>query len=78
MMNEKSLRILEYDKIKAMLRERATSDPGRELCDKLRPSVVLKNIETAQQETSDALSRLLRYGSTSFGSNREFGPPSWH
>ena len=73
-MNEKSLRILEYDKIKAMLRDRATSDPGRDLCDKLRPSVVLKNIETAQQETSDALSRLLRYGSTSFGSNREFGP----
>ena len=74
MMNEKALHILEYDKIKTMLRDRATSDPGRDLCDKLRPSVVLKNIEKAQQETSDALSRILRYGSTSFGSNREFGP----
>ncbi|MCR5717211.1 MAG: endonuclease MutS2 [Lachnospiraceae bacterium] len=72
-MNEKSLRVLEFHKIIDMLTARATCAPGRALCEKLRPSVVLTTIEQAQHETADALSRILRFGSTSFGSTRDLG-----
>ena len=70
-MNEKCLRVLEYDKIIDLLTDHATSAPGRQMCAQLRPSIVLDTINAAQQETEDAVSRLLRFGSTSFGSNRD-------
>ena len=57
-MNEKSLRILEYDKIIAMLCECATSAPGRKLCAELLPSSDLNEITLAQRETSDACTRI--------------------
>ena len=37
------------------------------------PSTDLSTIRTAQRETKDALARLFRIGSTSFGSNRDLG-----
>lgn len=37
------------------------------------PSTDLSAIRTAQRETKDALARLFRIGSTSFGSNRDLG-----
>ena len=70
-MNQKVLHTLEFDKIIELLTEKATSEPGRALCRALTPSVDLSEINTAQQETSDALSMLLTKGSTSFGSNRD-------
>ena len=36
-MNQKALRVLEYDKVIALLMEQATSDSGRELCKNLLP-----------------------------------------
>ncbi len=72
-MNEKSLRVLEFHKIIDLLTARATCAPGRALCAKLRPSVLLNTIEEAQSETADALSRILRFGSTNFGSTRDLG-----
>lgn len=72
-MNDKSLRVLEFHKIIELLAERATSGPGRKMCLALRPSVVRSTIESSQQETEDAASRLLRRGSTSFGSNTDLG-----
>lgn len=71
-MNDRSLRVLEFHKIIAMLTEHATSDPGRELCKNLRPSVVKDTIEKSSSETEDALGRILRAGTPSFGNNRDF------
>ncbi len=70
-MNTKVLHTLEYDKIIQLLIDKATSNPGRELCRRLTPSTDLSAIEKAQQETGDALSMLLTKGSTSFGGNKD-------
>ena len=70
-MNTKVLHTLEYDKIIQLLIDKATSNPGRELCRRLIPSTDLSAIEAAQQETGDALSMLLTRGSTSFGGNKD-------
>lgn len=72
-MNEKVLRTLEYNKIIAMLTEKASSDPGRKLCMELIPSTDIDVITEAQKQTSDALSRLFKKGSTSFGGNKDIG-----
>lgn len=72
-MNEKVLRTLEYHKIIDLLTEKADSDPGKELCRKLTPSTDLKEIRKNQTETKDALNRLFKAGSTSFGSNANLG-----
>ncbi len=72
-MNEKVLRTLEYNKIINMLAEKANSDPGRKLCMELKPYTDLSVINEAQQQTADALSRLFKKGSTSFGGNKDLG-----
>lgn len=72
-MNTKVLTTLEYTKIIDLLTEKADSEPGKKLCRELVPSTDLSAIRTAQQETKDALARLFRIGSTSFGSNRDLG-----
>ena len=72
-MNEKALKTLEYNKIIDLLTEKADSEPGKKLCRELVPSTDLSAIRTAQRETKDALARLFRIGSTSFGSNRDLG-----
>ncbi len=72
-MNTKVLTTLEYNKIIDLLTEKADSEPGKKLCRELVPSTDLSAIRTAQRETKDALARLFRIGSTSFGSNRDLG-----
>jgi DNA mismatch repair protein MutS2 len=72
-MNEKVLRTLEYNKIIGMLEEKASSDLGRRLCRDLQPLTDLDMINEAQRQTSDALSRLFKKGSTSFGGNKDLG-----
>ena len=72
-MNTKVLTTLEYNKIIDLLTEKADSEPGKKLCRELVPSTDLSTIRTAQRETKDALARLFRIGSTSFGSNRDLG-----
>ena len=72
-MNTKVLTTLEYNKIIDLLTEKADSEPGKKLCRDLVPSTDLSTIRTAQWETKDALARLFRIGSTSFGSNRDLG-----
>ena len=65
-MNEKTLRTLEYTKIIERLTELAGSSIGKELCRNLKPSSNLAEIEAAQKQTSDALSRIYQRGSISF------------
>jgi DNA mismatch repair protein MutS2 len=72
-MNTKVLKTLEYNKVIDLLTGMADSEPGKKLCHALIPSTDINEIRSAQKETSDALGRLFRDGSTSFGSNRDFG-----
>ncbi len=65
-MNEKALRILEYNKIIEKLTECASSPMGKDLCKKLMPSTDLGEICRTQMETSDALTRIYAKGSISF------------
>ena len=72
-MNEKVLSTLEYHKIILQLTDHADSEPGKKLCSELVPETDLQVIRTAQSETRDALSRLFKRGSTSFGGNKDIG-----
>ena len=72
-MNEKVLNTLEYTKIIQALTEFADSEPGKKLCTALVPTTDLEEIRKAQAETKDALSRLFKQGSTSFGGNKDIG-----
>ena len=69
-MNKKAFKILEFDKIVEQLSGHADSEPGRQLCLKISPKTDIKQIRLYQQQTGDALSRLLKNGSTSFGNNK--------
>ena len=71
-MNAKALHVLEYDKIIEKLADHATSEPGRKLCKELVPSSDINEIRNNQKKTSDAVSRIFKKGSTSFGDNRNF------
>ena len=53
-MEEKTLHILEYDKIIERLADFATSSAGRELCLRLKPASDLKHIRLWLDNTSDA------------------------
>ena len=64
-MNEKVLHTLEYNKILDQLTEYAFSADAKSRCQKLRPITDRAQIEQLQQQTSDALSRLFKYGSLS-------------
>ena len=73
-MNEKALKILEYNKIIDMLAGCATSPLGQDRCRTLTPSDDPDAIRFMQRQTSDALSRLFRKGSISFGGARDIRP----
>ncbi len=72
-MNKKTFRILEFDKIIEQLAALADSEPGKRLCLRLTPKSDPDKIRLMQKQTSDALARLLRGSSTSFGSNKDIG-----
>lgn len=72
-MNQKVLKTLEYNKIIEILTDKADSEPGKKLCQELLPMDDIHKIRDAQRETKDALGRLFREGSTSFGNNRDLG-----
>lgn len=72
-MNQKVLKTLEYNKVIDLLTEKADSEPGKNLCRELAPSTDLSQIRQMQRETKDALTRLFKSGSTSFGSNANLG-----
>ncbi|SFQ40311.1 DNA mismatch repair protein MutS2 [Lachnospiraceae bacterium XBB1006] len=65
-MNKKVLKTLEFDKIINQLVEFAATESGKDHCRRLTPSYDLPHIREMQQETSAALSRILRHGALSF------------
>ena len=65
-MNQKSLYKLEYDKIIALLEDRASSFRGKQLCHRLKPMTDLARIDTAQEQTAAAFTRVVKKGRISF------------
>ena len=72
-MNKKVLHTLEYDKIILALAQKADSQPGKNRCHDLLPETDIDIINLCQTQTSHALARLFRYGSTNFGGNKDLG-----
>lgn len=70
-MNQKVLRILEFEKIIDKLTEFAASPPGKELCRTIAPLTWPEDVRLAQRETSDALRRTVLNGSPSFSGVRD-------
>ena len=73
-MNLKTLNTLEYYKITDMLCDKADSSPAKKLCSSLEPKRDIKEIETLQQQTSDALTRIYRHGALSFKGIHDIKP----
>ena len=73
-MNEKATKTLEFNKIINKLCSFAGTSFGKERCARLQPSADLNEIEKLQTETSDALNRILRKGSVSFGGIHDIRP----
>ena len=66
-MNQKTLTKLEYDKIAALLEEEASSFRGRQLCRRSKPLTDIGKINTLQEQTAAAFTRIVRKGRISFG-----------
>ena len=70
-MNQKALKTLEFDKIIHILTAHAACEGAKEMCRKLVPYDNINDVERAQRETADALRRVYRKGSVSFGGIRD-------
>lgn len=66
-MNNKALRVLEFNKIIDMLRQYAASEMGKAIVDNLMPSTDINEITLNQKETSEAVSMILKKGSLGLG-----------
>ncbi|HJB02030.1 MAG TPA: endonuclease MutS2 [Candidatus Mediterraneibacter merdavium] len=66
-MNQKTLTKLEFDKIIDLLSEEAGSFRGKQLCHRLKPMTDLGKINTFQEQTASAFTRIIRKGRISFG-----------
>lgn len=71
MIGKRVLKTLEYDKILDMLSNEADSRPGKEQVLSCFPSIDLKEIDTRQKQTADAVSRIIKSGNISFGCNTD-------
>lgn len=66
-MNQKTLTKLEFDKITALLVEEASSFRGQQLCRRLKPMTDIDKINTFQEQTAAAFTRIVQKGRISFG-----------
>ena len=65
-MNKKTLSKLEYNKIIELLAEAASCPGGERKCRNLKPGTNLEEIETAQEQTAAAFTRIVKKGRLSF------------
>jgi len=72
-MNARALKTLEFNRIIELLMSHADSEPGRHMCETLKPSKNIEWIEKSLTQTEDAFKRITMFGSTSFGSNKDLG-----
>lgn len=66
-MNEKTIRVLEYDKIKGLLQNNATSKLGKDLVNSLKPSISFDEVKQIQRETAEAVALIINKGSIPLG-----------
>lgn len=66
-MNEKALRVLEYNKVLEMLVQKASSALGKELCQQLRPSSKVEEVIAWQKETTEATNMMIQIGTPPIG-----------
>ena len=66
-MNQKTIYKLEFNKIADMLEEKASSMRGKQLCRRIHPMTDIDKINTAQEQTAAAFTRLVKKGHISFG-----------
>ena len=69
--NEKSLKTLEFIKIRDMLKEMADTASGKDSCANLRPYTELVSINEALSKTTEAASMIMRKGRLSLGGARD-------
>jgi len=74
-MNEKALKILEYNKIIDMLCESTVSAMGRDIAAELKPSTDINEIKELLQETTEAVNLLLKKGSMPIGGVQDIRVP---
>ena len=65
-MNQKTLLKLEYDKIINLMADQASSDSGKRRCKTLLPMTDLEEINTAEEQTAAAFTRIVKKGRPSF------------
>ena len=65
-MNAKTLLKLEYDKIINLLVDQASSESGKIRCKNLKPMTDLEEINTAEEQTAAAFTRIVKKGRLSF------------
>lgn len=65
-MNQKTLNKLEFTKIIELLAEHASSPGGKNACKHLKPMTDLESINTAQEQTAAAFTRIVKKGRLSF------------
>jgi len=73
-MDERTLRVLELDKILNALAERCATEMAKELVRALLPSADLEEVRRRQRETSDARHRLERFGTPPLGGISDIRP----
>ncbi len=66
-MNDRALRVLEYDKIMKKLDERTVSSLGRSFVETLKPVTDFNEVEARLKETTDTSAYLWRKGGAPFG-----------
>ncbi len=66
-MNEKALRVLEYNKVMEMLENKASSSLGKALCQALKPSSTYEEVIAWQKETTEATGMLIQIGTPPIG-----------
>ena len=73
-MNERVLRVLEFTKICSLLSSHARSESGKALCLGLKPLGDIRDIETAQKETEEAVSVMTYSGQNPMVSFSDISP----
>lgn len=66
-MNDKTLRVLEYNKIIQMLINKTESSLGKQLAEELKPSLNTQEVEQVQNETDEGTSIIIKRGSPPLG-----------
>ena len=61
-MNDKTFRVLEYQKIVEKLMEKAESELGKKMAKEIKPSISLEEVEYLQRETKEALDLIMKNG----------------